>query len=203
MGSSQDPLSIPDDIDALFDKHMSLITRKPDADDLDEITTAPLFTGSVRTQLRSSIRGSIPAETLTQYGLLGGNTEEMLGSKGSDKADPRIFHNVTAPASTFICGSQGSGKSHTLSCLLENCLIPSAAGLLPKPLTGVVFHFDTFSSDADGSPCEAAYLSSNPHVRVRVLCAPTNVRTIKVRPVEWKSKRPELLTPRHTQGDLQ
>ena len=38
---------------------------------------------------------------------------------------------------------------------------------------------DTFISDYAGSPCEAAFLSSNPNVKVRVLCAPTNVKTIK------------------------
>ncbi|CAN9170184.1 unnamed protein product [Alternaria alternata] len=42
-------------------------------------------------------------------------------------ADRRLFFNVTTPSSIFICGSQGSGKSHTLSCLLENCLAISDA----------------------------------------------------------------------------
>ncbi|EHA25334.1 hypothetical protein ASPNIDRAFT_186153, partial [Aspergillus niger ATCC 1015] len=79
----------------------------------------------------------------------------------------------------FICGSQGSGKSHTLSCLLENCLIQSKAGRLPNPLTGLVFHCDTFFSDVTGSPCEAAFLSSHPDVKVRVLCSPTNIWSIR------------------------
>jgi len=52
---------------------------------------------------------------------------------------------------------------------------------LPRPLTGIVFHYDTFISDTGGSPCEAAWLSSNPNVKVRVLCPPTNTRTMKVR----------------------
>lgn len=111
----------------------------------------------------------------------------------ADKTDPRVFFNITTPSSTFICGSQGSGKSHTLSCLLESCLISSKAGKLQKPLTGLVFHYDTFFHDVGGSPCEAAFLSSHPGVEVRVLCAPTNLRTnqgtysrfnIKVEPLQ-------------------
>lgn len=90
-----------------------------------------------------------------------------------------FYYNVAAPSSIFICGSQGSGKSHTLSCLLENCLFESDANNLPRPLTGIVFHYDTFTSDDKGSPCEAAYLATNPNVKVRVLCAPTNIGTIK------------------------
>lgn len=55
----------------------------------------------------------------------------------------------------------------------------SDANELPRPLTGIVFHYDTFISDAGGSPCEAAFLSTHPDVSVRVLCAPTNVATIQ------------------------
>lgn len=77
------------------------------------------------------------------------------------------------------CGGQGSGKSHTLSCLLENCLIPSDANELPRPLTGIVFHYDTFVSDTGSSPYEAAFLSTNQNASVRVFCAPTNVTTIR------------------------
>ena len=113
----------------------------------------------------------------SQYGLLAGD----IGRPRGGERDPRIFYNIAAPSSTFICGSQGSGKSHSLSCLLENCLIRSQANELQRPLTGIVFHYDTFHSDTSGSPCEAAYLSSHPDVSVRVLCAPTNVAQIRVR----------------------
>ncbi|KAI1839501.1 hypothetical protein JX266_014287 [Neoarthrinium moseri] len=47
------------------------------------------------------------------------------------------------------------------------------------PLTGIVFHFNPYISDAGGSPCEAAYLSSDARVKVSVLCSPTNIGTIK------------------------
>ncbi|KAK8859447.1 hypothetical protein PGQ11_010181 [Apiospora arundinis] len=68
----------------------------------------------------------------------------------------------------------------TCSCLLENCLIPSSRlGCLPEPLTGIVFHYDTFVSDTGGTPYEAAYLANYPRVKVRVLCASTNIPVIK------------------------
>lgn len=132
---------------------------------------------------------------MSQYGLLGGMTDRLskkmvIGEGGQTMStsngydhdlDPRLFFNIAEPSSTFICGSQGSGKSHTLACLLENCLAASDANVLPHPLTGLVFHYDHFISDDGGSPCEAAYLASNPNIKVRVLCSPTNLRTMQVR----------------------
>lgn len=110
----------------------------------------------------------------SQYGVIASK------ARSADvEADDILFYNVAAPSSTFICGSQGSGKSHTLSCLLENCLIPSDANELPNPLTGIVFHYDSFISDTAGSPCEAAFLSTHDDVQVRVLCAPTNAANLR------------------------
>ncbi|KAK1141817.1 hypothetical protein N8T08_008482 [Aspergillus melleus] len=97
--------------------------------------------------------------------------ESRNGDKRKDTrtahGDPRVFFNVTSPSSTFICGSQDSGKSHTLSCMLENCLIPSKSGCLERPLTALIFHYDAFISDTMGSLCEAAYLSSNHNVKYK------------------------------------
>ncbi|KAI1347259.1 hypothetical protein F5Y01DRAFT_307664 [Xylaria sp. FL0043] len=114
---------------------------------------------------------------LSQYALL---AEDVGSLQGKSSEDPRFFYNVAAPSSVFICGSQGSGKSHTLSCFLENCLVQSEKlGSLPRPLTGIVFHYDDYASDSRVAPCEAAYLSSDPAINVRVLCSPTNVSVIK------------------------
>ncbi|KAJ4158622.1 uncharacterized protein LMH87_009140 [Akanthomyces muscarius] len=148
-----------------------------------EIRNTPIFDTIVRNQvseLSTPIDGKASIQTpFTQYGLLGGISQNDFGEDGFDSqrravSDPRLFYNVATPSSIFICGSQGSGKSHSLSCLLENCLLPSVANVLPRPLTGLVFHYDTFNSDVGGTPSEAAYLSSNTNVKVRVLCAPTN-----------------------------
>lgn len=156
--------------------HLSLLKLDDLNDQNEEAYTAPVFTGLVPKE-----SGLIPS----QYCLLGGlkkmetSTQEDADNKRL-LDDRRLFFNVSSPSSTFICGSQGSGKSHTLSCLLEACLIPSKASRLLNPLTAVVFHYDTFICDNGGSPCEAAFLASHANVNIRVLCAPTNLRTIEV-----------------------
>ncbi|KAJ5111113.1 hypothetical protein N7532_001648 [Penicillium argentinense] len=79
----------------------------------------------------------------------------------------------------MICGSQGSGKSHTLSCILENSLIKSLpVGKLTSPLAGLVFHYDKFTGFTSTQLCEAAYLCSA-KILVRILVSPTNFVTMK------------------------
>lgn len=164
------------DIDLNLAYHLSLLKIDDSDDRGDDIVLAPIFTGPVLNQ---------SDQAPSQFGLLGRLKKiEAPGCPTSRKQlfekDPRLFFNVSSPSSTFICGSQGSGKSHTLSCILEGCLIPSEAGSLSNPLTAVVFHYDTFICDNGGSPCEAAFLASHSQVNVRVLCAPTNIKTIQV-----------------------
>ncbi|KMP05413.1 hypothetical protein CIHG_10018 [Coccidioides immitis H538.4] len=128
------------------------------------VSLAPILTSPALAHLTYTTENASGSDL--QFGLLAGQND-MLNSCGSEPEaktqtvdkDPQLFFNVTSPSSTFICGSQGSGKSHTLACLLENCLIPSRAGRLSNPLTGLVFHYDTFICDTGGSPCEAAFLS--------------------------------------------
>ncbi len=168
--------------------HLALLkppeTVGHDAFELDEIRTTPLFSMSVKHQVTKRTPGQI--DPFPQYGLLAGrivsSSERTSGSvtrKGEPMylavQDPRIFLNVGAPWSVFICGSQGGGKSHSLSCLLENCLIPNvSATQLPTPLTGLVFHYDSFTSAVGGQACEAAYLCSS-GMEVTVLVSPSNL----------------------------
>jgi hypothetical protein len=161
------------------------LLRRPELEDISEIKSTPLFTEAVR-EYAHGMTGEDEDKPFNQYGLLAG---DISGTVDHETADNRIFWNISAPSSVFICGSQGSGKSHTLSCLLENALAPCEANTLPKPLTGIVFHYDTFISDTGGSPCEAAWLSSNPDIKVRVLCPPTNIRTIKARQLRDSPRR--------------
>jgi hypothetical protein len=90
-----------------------------------------------------------------------------------------VYANIAAPWSAFVCGSQGSGKSHTLSVLLENALIsPSPAGKLTSPLTGLALHYDKFTAFSSTQLCEAACLCSS-GIPVRVLVSPTNYANMK------------------------
>ena len=154
--------------------HFRLLEHRPEEDELNEIKATPIFTEAVR-EYAHSLAANLKDKPFAQYGLLAGDISGLTPAS----SDNRLFWNISAPSSFFICGSQGSGKSHTLSCLLENALGPGPATTLPRPLTGIVFHYDTFVSDTGGSPCEAAWLASNKGIKVRVLCPPTNVRTLK------------------------
>jgi hypothetical protein len=165
----------------LFAAHVKLLDVGTSSQDQHEITSTPLFTKKVLEHSEN---------LFSQYGFLAGisdvlesNAAANLNIDGPSRpADPRLFFNISAPSSAFICGSQGSGKSHTLSCLLENCLMKSDVSKLDSPLAGLVFHYDSFISDVKGTPCEAAHISSNPNVKVKVLVSPTNLETMKVSP---------------------
>ncbi|TGO73325.1 hypothetical protein BELL_0370g00010 [Botrytis elliptica] len=145
--------------------HLELLNDDPTGHDRDnQQYITPVFTAPLRNQIQ-------------QYGLIAGQSSILANSE--NQKDPRLFYNIAAPFSSFICGSQGSGKSHTLSCLLENCLANSSVSKVKKPLSALLFHYDAFIGDVKGTPCEAAYLASNSDIKVRVLCPPTNVRAIR------------------------
>lgn len=163
----------------------------------EDVRTTPLFSGGT---LDKSTTG-----TFQQYGLLGkkisGIESEylpyLMAQTLSLDEDPRIFLNVNAPWSAFICGSQGSGKSYTLSCMLENCLISSKLGQLPSPLAGIVFHYDAFKSYGSNQLSETAYLCSS-GVPVRVLVSPSNYWKMKfayenIPDLPPNSPRPEVI----------
>lgn len=143
---------------------------------VEETRTAPLFCKEAAEIAKRELPGC--GFPFKQYGLLAGRTRSIgelngEGTQKKDEEDPRIFLNVSAPWSAFICGSQGSGKSHSLACMLENCLVSHKhLGSLPHPLTAMVFHYDPQASMA-GQVCEAVYLCS-PSVEVRVLVSPTS-----------------------------
>ncbi|EPE25871.1 P-loop containing nucleoside triphosphate hydrolase [Glarea lozoyensis ATCC 20868] len=165
-------------------EHLELLRVKHGERNHHEATNAPLLTMPVMEHVQRQDSKQKDRQ-FPQYGLIAGamasdNLEMDKETRSTLNEDPRIFFNIATPSSTFICGSQGSGKSHTLSCMLENVLAPSVASQLPHPLTALVFHYDTFISDRGGSPCEAAFLASNKNIKVRVLCAPTNLATIQL-----------------------
>ncbi|GAB1737742.1 hypothetical protein NU219Hw_g2152t1 [Hortaea werneckii] len=134
----------------------------------EEIRMSPLVSLKVKDTLgkQSSAPGARPL--LPQARLLGRSVHDH--PPGITAEEP-ILYNVDAPNSTFLCGSQGSGKSYTLSCLLENCLMKDARyGLLKTPVAGVVFNYD---SDLSNVTAETASLCSR-GIKVRVLVSPSN-----------------------------
>jgi hypothetical protein len=143
---------------------------------------------------------------LPQYGLMG--TYKELDAKSL------LYLNTNTPFSAFICGVQGSGKSHTTSCILENSLIPSKGlGHLESSLSALVFSYGHFSGDGSGfSISEAAYLAApsrdfphGPRVKkVNVLVAPSNLLRISrlYRRIPNVNVTPFKLKPAHLTVDI-
>ncbi|KAH6613032.1 hypothetical protein C7974DRAFT_418131 [Boeremia exigua] len=117
-------------------------------------------------------------ELVPQYGLLG-----SLEDESETLTDAQLFLNTNVPFSAFICGVQGSGKSHTTSCILENSILASShLGYLESPASTLVFSYGEWSSGGAGfNVSEAAFLGSphpsfsNQYVRkITVLYSPSN-----------------------------
>jgi hypothetical protein len=70
------------------------------------VRNSVLFSGAV---LGASNEDEIP-----QYGLLG--SSDLTCS--TNISDSRLFLNTNIPFSAFVCGVQGSGKSHTTACMI-------------------------------------------------------------------------------------
>ncbi|KAJ5887337.1 hypothetical protein N7504_011384 [Penicillium tannophilum] len=118
----------------------------------------------------------------SQCALLG-----RIAAAGIGSPDLRIMLNTNIPFSAFICGVQGSGKSHTTACIIENCsmAIP-ALGTLKIPISTLVLQFDEYTSTVSSQPSEAAFLARclpqyarEKTVPVRVLVSPTNFHHLK------------------------
>ncbi|KAH9209087.1 hypothetical protein DL95DRAFT_438120 [Leptodontidium sp. 2 PMI_412] len=132
----------------------------------------------------ADILGYPDADELPQYGLLGSSES----TPSTAILDSRIFLNTNVPYSAFVCGVQGSGKSHTTACMIENCLIPSPIlGVLQRPLSALVFNFAEYTSSSSFRPCELAFLASpSPELptrlgtkKINVLVSPSNSLSMK------------------------
>lgn len=170
-----------------------------------EIQTTPLFDANVLAFFKGpEPRIALALDVLPSYSFLakildkyGDHDQQDTGNvqaPGSDESgvavrpngqsdetktgDSRLFLNMNAPWSAFICGSQGSGKSHTLSCMLEAALKESQLGKLPHPLAGMVFHYDKFTGLGESQICEASYLISA-GIPVTVMVSSSNFYRMK------------------------
>lgn len=127
---------------------------------------------AVPTIFSSSSTAEKKGLALPQYGLLGFDLDNC-----NDEGKPEpILSNTNSPHSVFLCGSQGSGKSYTLSCMLENHLLcDTSVGTQKQTIPGFIFDWDTNTS---GSLAEAASLCSR-GINVRLLVSWSNCRQMK------------------------
>ncbi|KAL0582014.1 hypothetical protein V5O48_000072 [Marasmius crinis-equi] len=157
---------------------------------------APLVTRGAYLLFRSRLE--------TQYGVFGKILACRLRDREFSFNDQRLYMNTNAPFSAVVCGVQGSvsklfihppslilrpfwlgsGKSHSVSVMLENMLIPDCKpiGSLQKPLCGLVLHFGEGGSGS--SPCEAAWIAASQSEgiqapRVRVLVSRSSLNTMR------------------------
>ncbi|KAF4767458.1 hypothetical protein HAV15_009680 [Penicillium sp. str.  len=106
---------------------------------------------------------------------------------GNEFPDCRIMLNANIPFSAFVCGVQGSGKSHTTACMIENCSMRlPALGTLNQSISTLVLQFDEYASTTSSQPSEAAFLASalpqyahEQPVPLRVLVSPTNLSNLR------------------------
>ncbi|KAK7985572.1 hypothetical protein PG988_003194, partial [Apiospora saccharicola] len=134
----------------------------------------PIFASGVDSFIQSK-QGPEAPPLIPQYGLIG------IQALATDipAEDKLVLANMNVPWSAFICGSQGAGKSHTLSCLLESYIDKSSGtGKLLNPLAGLVMHYDNFTNNTTTQLCEAAYLCSS-GIPVNVLVCPSHIWTMK------------------------
>ncbi|OCB84540.1 hypothetical protein A7U60_g8526 [Sanghuangporus baumii] len=127
--------------------------------------TAPLLTSEAHEAVGLAANGS-------QYGLLG----QILSIHNKGQS-------VNAPLSVLVCGVQGSGKSHTVACMLESMFIEAddRIGTLSKSLSGLVLHMSDGGSTSN--PNETAWVGlpkdlASKAPRVVVYVSPSSLRTM-------------------------
>ncbi|KAK8066768.1 hypothetical protein PG997_013515 [Apiospora hydei] len=149
-------------------------------DQVDALTNAPIFTTGAANHVSDalSLDPGAMSVLIPQFALIG-NVRSMPGSPPIALENRLAMTNLNIPWSAFICGSQGAGKSHTLSCLLENSVMANNdAGQLPYPMSALVLHYDNNSGYNNTQLCEAAYLCSR-DVPVNVLVSPSHIWAMK------------------------
>eukprot|EP01051_Picozoa_sp_SAG22_P002721 SAG22_NODE_124_length_18884_cov_34.149367_6_plen_1043_part_00 len=84
----------------------------------------------------------------------------LASAKHGNSRSSSVYLNVNEPFCLVATGVQGSGKSHTVSVVLENCLLPfsvpysSPIVSLHRPMAALVLHYD----QSETNVCEATGL---------------------------------------------
>ncbi|KAH9951838.1 hypothetical protein B0H21DRAFT_194021 [Amylocystis lapponica] len=137
--------------------HLSLNDRDPKD---HELRTAPIIT-------RAAYVAAGGHANFPQRGVLGSviSVYDQSGGIADVSDNSRLYVNTNAPFSAIVCGVQGSGKSHTVSVLLENMLIANypKIGSLEKPLSASV----ELHGPTDLRPLTARCLGLIGHVGLR------------------------------------
>ncbi|PNS15287.1 hypothetical protein CAC42_5458 [Sphaceloma murrayae] len=152
-------------------------TRRSGRSDIrEELRMTALITVEVKDKVEKSYHDEQNSfnkpsdhDIFPQYSILGFHS----GKSSRICPDQPILLNTNVPSSAFICGSQGSGKSYTLSCMLENYLLAdSRLGRVGEPMAALVFNYNP---DGDAAAAEVAYLASL-GVSVNILVSQSNFR---------------------------
>ncbi|EGO01860.1 hypothetical protein SERLA73DRAFT_49276 [Serpula lacrymans var. lacrymans S7.3] len=141
-----------------------------------ELKTAPIFT-------RDAYVAAGYREHTTQYGVMGKTLSIYSKANRYTPADARLYINTNAPFSAVVCGVQGSGKSHTVSILLENMFISNfrQIGSLQRPLAGLVLHFGEGGPGVHPPPVHV-YVSRSSLNTMKTVYAPLGNR-VRVEPL--------------------
>jgi hypothetical protein len=141
---------------------------------VEELRMAPLVWWRVKEHIE-------PQQQVQRGYAVLGHVLEADNSSNDEASVPNGATRIPVLLNTdSLCGSQGSGKSHALSCMLEGCLLTDETilprvGVNPYPLAGLVFHYDRCQGSG---VCEAAYLCTD--VPTTVLVSPSNYGRLKI-----------------------
>jgi hypothetical protein len=113
----------------------------------------------------------------------------LLGHLGLERGGERVFMNTHEPFCFAAIGVQGAGKSHTLGCVLESCLLPfdlEGWFCLDKAMTTLVLHYDQNTA----SVCEAIGLLSPSVSMLGETCqVPKSAAVVLVSPSYYEQRR--------------
>ena len=121
------------------------------------------------------------------------------GDAPAGRGGPAVYLNTHEPFCLAAVGVQGGGKSHTLACVLEGCLVPvPRAGVvrLRAPMAALVLHYDFNPA----SVCEATGLAAPNPALLRWLaaagarpgpapCLPRERLVVLVSPAYYRQRR--------------
>ena len=127
-------------------------------------------------------------------GLLDEEAAAAAEMAGGPAGGEELYLNTHEPFCLAAVGVQGGGKSHTMACVLESCLVPfpeQGVVRLRQPMATLVLHYDQNVT----SVCEATGLISPLPGLARLLagaparCLPREKMVVLVSPSYWRQRK--------------